>query len=86
MLGVAFFGMLALRATRTFLLTHRGSDLAVALGTVLLLTAVPAALLQSYQELGWWIGHGFELIGIGLVGVPVAIDLHRGAQSQAAGG
>ncbi len=80
--GVAFFGTLALRATRTFLLTHRGSDLAVALGTVLLLTAVPAALLQSYQDLGWWIGHGFELIGIGLVGVPVALDLHRGAQSR----
>lgn len=81
-LGVAFFGMLALRATRTFLLTHRGSDFSVALGTVLLLTAVPAALLLTYQELGWWIGHGFELIGIALVGVPVAMDLHRGAESR----
>jgi len=80
--GVVFFGTLALRATRTFLLTHRGSDLAVALGTVLLLAAVPAALLLDYTELGWWIGHGWELIGIGLVGVPVAIDLHRGAQSR----
>lgn len=80
--GVAFFGTLAVRAAHTFLLTHRGSDLVVALGTVLLLIAVPAALLLDYRDLGWWIGHGFELIGIGLVGVPVALDLHRGAQSR----
>ena len=74
--------MLALRAARTFLLTRRGSDLIVVLGTVVLLVALPPALLWGYHELGWWIGHGFELIGIGLVGVPVALDLHRGAQSR----
>ena len=34
---------------------------------------------MRYYELGWWLGHAWELIGIGLVGVPVALDLHRGA-------
>ena len=37
---------------------------------------------MEYYELGWWLGHAWELIGIGLVGVPVALDLHRGAQSR----
>jgi putative nucleotidyltransferase with HDIG domain len=37
---------------------------------------------MQYYELGWWLGHAWELIGIGLVGVPVALDLHRGAQSR----
>ena len=80
--GLAFFGVLALRAARTFLLTRRRSDLMVVLGTVVLLVALPPALLWGYHQLGWWIGHAFELIGIGLVGVPVALDLHRGAQSR----
>ena len=39
-------------------------------------------LLMEYYELGWWLGHGWELIGIGWSGVPVALDLHRGAQSR----
>ena len=37
---------------------------------------------MEFYELGWWLGHAWELIGIGLVGVPVALDLHRGAQSR----
>jgi HD-GYP domain-containing protein (c-di-GMP phosphodiesterase class II) len=81
-LGLGFYGLLAVRAARTFALTRRGADLTVALGIMLLLVSLPAALLQTYQDLGWWIGHGFELIGIGLVGVPVAIDLHRGSASR----
>jgi HD-GYP domain-containing protein (c-di-GMP phosphodiesterase class II) len=40
------------------------------------------ALTQSYQELGWWLGHGFEVIGIAFVGAVVAWDLHRSAQSR----
>ena len=38
----------------------------------------PAALLLTFRELGWWIGHGFEIVGIAIVGIPVAIDLRRG--------
>jgi HD-GYP domain-containing protein (c-di-GMP phosphodiesterase class II) len=81
-IGLVFFGMLALRAARTFLLTRRRGDGLVVLGTVILFVSLPPALLWSYHELGWWIGHGFELLGIGLVGLPVAVDLHRGAQSR----
>ena len=82
LIGLAFYGTLAVRAARTYLLTRRNADLCVVFGTVLLCVALPAALLLSYTDLGWWMGHGFELIGIALVGIPVALDLHRGAQSR----
>jgi putative nucleotidyltransferase with HDIG domain len=80
--GLIFYGALAVRAGRTYLLTRRLADLAVVYGLVLLGVALVPALLMKYYELGWWLGHGWELIGIGLVGVPVALDLHRGAQSR----
>ena len=51
-------------------------------GLVLLAVALVPGLLMQYVQLGWWLGHAWELIGIGLVGVPVALDLHRGAQSR----
>jgi hypothetical protein len=81
--GMAFFGVLALRAVRTVRLTHRSGDLAVVVGLVWLAAAVPPSLLQDYWRLGWWLGHGFELVGIALIAVPVALDLRRGsAQSR----
>jgi putative nucleotidyltransferase with HDIG domain len=80
--GIVFYGALAVRAGRTYLLTRRMADLAVVYGLVLLAVALVPALLMEYYELGWWIGHGMELVGIGMVGVPVALDLHRGAQSR----
>ncbi len=81
-IGLVFYGALAVRAGRTFLLTRRFADLAVVYGLVLLAVALVPGLLMEYYELGWWLGHAWELIGIGLVGVPVALDLHRGAQSR----
>jgi HD-GYP domain-containing protein (c-di-GMP phosphodiesterase class II) len=81
-IGLVFYAALALRAGRTFLLTRRFADLAVVYGLVLLAVALVPGLLMHYYELGWWLGHAWELIGIGLVGVPVALDLHRGAQSR----
>jgi putative nucleotidyltransferase with HDIG domain len=81
-IGLLFYGALAVRAGRTYLLTRRFADLAVVYGLVLLAVALVPGLLMEYYELGWWLGHGWELIGIGLVGVPVALDLHRGAQSR----
>jgi len=80
--GMIFYGALAIRAGRTYLLTRRLADLAVVYGLVLLAVALVPGLLLHYYELGWWLGHAWELIGIGLVGVPVALDLHRGAQSR----
>jgi putative nucleotidyltransferase with HDIG domain len=80
--GIVLYSMLGTRAGRTYLLTRRTADLTVVFGLVLLAVSLFPALLMDYDEVGWWMGHGFELIGIGLVGVPVALDLHRGAQSR----
>jgi putative nucleotidyltransferase with HDIG domain len=81
-LGLAFYGALAWRALRTFLLTHRHADLLVVVGIAWLGAALPPAMLLRYYELGWWLGHAFELIGIAIVGIPVALDLRRAAQSR----
>jgi putative nucleotidyltransferase with HDIG domain len=80
--ALTFYGLIGVRAARTCLLTRRRADMLVVLGIVVLAAAVVPALLMSYMELGWWLGHLFELIGIGLVGLPVALDLHRGVQSR----
>jgi HD-GYP domain-containing protein (c-di-GMP phosphodiesterase class II) len=80
--GMLAFGLVTLRAVRTFLLTRRVLDLAVAVGLVWLATALVPALTMTYDQLGWWIGHEVELDGILVIGVAVAIDLARAAQSR----
>jgi HD-GYP domain-containing protein (c-di-GMP phosphodiesterase class II) len=82
LVGLAAYGLLALRALRTFLLTQRALDLVVVVGLVWLATALVPALTMDYSQLGWWIGHEVELDGILLVGIAVAIDLARAAQSR----
>jgi putative nucleotidyltransferase with HDIG domain len=81
--GLVLFALLALRAFHTFLLTQRLADLLVLVGLVWLAGALVAALVLDYTQFGWWVGHGLELAGIGLVGGAVALDLHRSAQSRA---
>jgi hypothetical protein len=81
-IGLALFVFLAVRAVNTFLLTRRRADLLVVVGLALLGSALVASLLLSFHELGWWLGHGFELLGIVLVGVTVAVDLRRGSPSR----
>lgn len=81
--GLVLYGFLAVRAVNTFLLTRRRADLLVVVGLAFLGASLAAALLLDYTQLGWWLGHAFELLGILLVGVPVAIDLHRANQSRA---
>jgi putative nucleotidyltransferase with HDIG domain len=81
-IGTAFFALLAVRAARTFALTRRRADFVVVLGIVWLGFAVFSQLMLSYVELGWWIGHGVEVIGVAMVGVPLALDLHRAAASR----
>jgi putative nucleotidyltransferase with HDIG domain len=80
--GLGFYALLAFRSFRTFLLTHRHADLLVVVGIAWLAAALPPAMLLSYMDLGWWLGHGFELVGIVLVGLPVALDVRRTAQSR----
>jgi len=76
--GLVLYSLLFLRAVRTYSLTHRRGDLLVAVGLVWLAAALVAALTLGYWNLGWWLGHLFEVVGIALVGVPVALDLRRG--------
>ena len=80
--GLVFFLTLGVRASRTFLLTRRKADFAVLAGIALLGVALVPALTLGPATLGWWLGHAFELVGLALVGIPVALDLHRGAQSR----
>jgi hypothetical protein len=80
--GLAFYGLLGLRAFKTFLLTRRWSDLLVVVGLLWLAAALVAALVLDFTQLGWWVGHGLELAGIALVGAAVGLDLHRGIQSR----
>jgi HD-GYP domain-containing protein (c-di-GMP phosphodiesterase class II) len=80
--GLAFYALLGLRALRTHRLTRRGADLLVAVGLVWLAAALVASLVLDYRNLGWWLGHGFEVVGIAIVGFPVALDLRRSAQSR----
>jgi putative nucleotidyltransferase with HDIG domain len=81
-LGGAFYLVVGLRAGRTYLLTRRVADVIVVAGIAVLAVALVPALLLDYTQLGWWLGHAFELVGIGMVALPVALDLHRGAQSR----
>jgi HD-GYP domain-containing protein (c-di-GMP phosphodiesterase class II) len=81
--GVFFYGVLALRAAKTYLLTRRGADLMVVIGIGWLTAALPPAMLFTYVDMAWWLGHAFELSGIVLVGGAVAGDLHRATQSHA---
>ena len=77
--GLAFYAVLFWRALRTYRLTRRRADLLVAVGIVWLAAALPAALLLDFRDLGWWLGHAFEIVGIAAVGFTVAHDLRRGA-------
>jgi hypothetical protein len=80
--GLGLFLVLAWRAVRTFTLTRRRADLVVLVGLVWLGLALVPQLLLDYEELGWWIGHAMELVGVVMVGIPVALDVHRGAASR----
>jgi hypothetical protein len=80
--GVLLYGFLWIRSLRTYRLTRRLADLSVVTGIVWLAAALVAALTLTYTDVGWWLGHAFELIGIALVGGPVALDLHRASQSR----
>jgi HD-GYP domain-containing protein (c-di-GMP phosphodiesterase class II) len=80
--GLGFYGLVAWRATSTYRLTRRFTDLLVVVGVAWLAAALAAALLLAWWQLGWWIGHGLEVLGIAAVGTSVAIDLRRAAQSR----
>ena len=84
--GLALFTLLAYRALRTYRLTRRAADFVVLAGLLWLSGALIGTLVFSFAELGWWLGHFYEVVGIGLVGGAVAYDLHRGSQSRPTSG
>jgi putative nucleotidyltransferase with HDIG domain len=80
--GTLFYGVVAARAVRTFALTRRRGDLVVVVGIVWLgMALVPVLALDPYTWV-WWTGHALELLGVALVGIPVALDVHRGRPSH----
>jgi HD-GYP domain-containing protein (c-di-GMP phosphodiesterase class II) len=81
-IGLLLFAALAVRAANTFLLTRRLADFAVVFGLVLLASALYGALVLTFMDLGWWLGHLFEVVGIAVVGASAAYDLRRGRRSR----
>ena len=80
--GGALLALVGLRAARTYALSRRGGDLAILVGVWWLGLALLPALLMGWSYLDWWLGHGLEVMGIALVGLPVALDLRRAAPSR----
>ncbi len=80
--GTAPLGLLAWRAARTYLLTRRRSDLIVAEGVVWLITAQFGLLNFTMMNAAWWTAHCLEFAGIGMVGIPVALDLRHAVASR----
>lgn len=80
--GLGLYGYLALRAVDTYLLTQRLADAAVVVGLAWLGASLVGALMFDFMQAGWWLGHGFELVGLVTIGVSIGLDLHRANQSQ----
>jgi len=80
--GVLLFGLLANRALRTYALTRRATDLAVAVGCAWLAIAAIATLSSAPMTLGFYLGHALELSGVVMLVVPATLDLRRGGASR----
>jgi HD-GYP domain-containing protein (c-di-GMP phosphodiesterase class II) len=80
--GAVVLAPLAWRAGRTYLLTRRASDVLVAIGIVLLIGAEYGLLAWDMEYLSWWAAHALEVGGIGLVGIPAALDLRHANASR----
>jgi putative nucleotidyltransferase with HDIG domain len=81
-IGVALLAAVGWRALRTFILTRRAADLLVVSGLCLLTVSLGASLTFEAWTVGWWAGHALEFAGIGMVGIPVALDFMRANQSR----
>src|SRR3954447_18979460 len=81
-LAAAALGMLAWRAGRTYLLTRRSLDLLVTIGLVWLIGAQYGLVAYGMMDTGWWVAHVVDVAGVGLVGVPAALDLRYATASR----
>jgi HD-GYP domain-containing protein (c-di-GMP phosphodiesterase class II) len=80
--GATPLALLAWRAGRTYLLTRRISDLIVVEGIVWLIGAQFGLLNFTMMNGAWWGAHALEFAGIGMVAIPVALDLRHAAASR----
>lgn len=80
--GAIPLALLGWRAARTYLLTRRVSDLLVAEGVVCLIGAQYGLLNFGMMDSGWWAAHLLEVSGIGMVGIPAALDLRHAVGSR----
>jgi HD-GYP domain-containing protein (c-di-GMP phosphodiesterase class II) len=80
--GAAPLSLLAWRASRTYLLTRRLSDLIVAEGVIWLIGAQFGLLNFTMMDGAWWAAHLLEVGGIGMVGIPAALDLRHAVGSR----
>jgi putative nucleotidyltransferase with HDIG domain len=74
--------LLAWRAGRTYVLTRRGSDLLVTVGLVWLSAGQYGLLNNGMMDAAWWAAHALEVAGVGLVGLPAALDIRHGVASR----
>jgi HD-GYP domain-containing protein (c-di-GMP phosphodiesterase class II) len=81
-LGAIPLVLLAWRAGRTYLLTRRVSDLIVVEGVVWLIGAQFGLLNFTMMNAAWWSAHVLEVAGIGMVAIPVALDLRHAVASR----
>ena len=79
--GLALLALIAARATRTWQLTRRPSDLLTVGGVAWLGIALATQMTVSYTQLGFYLGHLLELGGVIALGLPAALDLRRSASS-----
>lgn len=80
--GALPLAVLAWRAARTYLLTRRVLDLLVAQGVICLIFAQYGLLNFGMMDGSWWAAHLLELVGIGMVGIPAALDLRHAVGSR----
>lgn len=80
--GGAALLLLAWRAARTHSLTRRPADLVVAVGVVWLGGALYGLLFLGMMDTGWWVAHVLEVSGVGMVGIPAALDLRKSSTSR----
>jgi HD-GYP domain-containing protein (c-di-GMP phosphodiesterase class II) len=80
--GIACLLVVAVRAATTALLTRRPRDLVTLIGLAILVAALVAQYSFVWAQAGFYIGHGLEVLGILLVGLPVALDAWTAVPSR----
>ncbi len=80
--GLALFALIGVRAVRTWQLTRRPADLVVVVGLTWLAMSLCVQLTVPFFEWAFWIGHGMELCGLLILGVPAVLDLRRAEASR----